>query len=357
MAQASVGRCPSVGPTGPWRGCSITAPRRPAKLVNSTDLAVFAQDRFQPTSRFYVELGGRLDRDGVIDRFNMTPRVGAALLLNPAGTSVLRSGYGVFYERTPSVAGAYERLRSADRHAISPQTASLRLGRRRSFRASRRRISGRRAAHLGCGPGSPAEQRRGPCMPASSTGRARTSSSWSRRRRQSGRRCCFRAKGGRATARARSVPTTPADRAWTSTCRTCIHRLEPISTHSPIFLITSLPRSSAKTDTGRPGPTRRIDSWPAAARIRCATGCWWGCSTGGAVCRTLSSMNGSITWGRGTIIGFPPTHVSILASSIVSRFATYRPWIGVRADNALSTLPAVRRAGQHLVAGLRNLLQ
>ena len=88
------------------------------EVVNSTDLAVFAQDRVQPTSRLYVEFGGRLDRDGVIDRFNLTPRVGAAVLLNPAGTSVLRSGYGVFYERTPSVAGAYERVRSAARHAV-----------------------------------------------------------------------------------------------------------------------------------------------------------------------------------------------------------------------------------------------
>src|SRR4029079_3416374 len=78
------------------------------QVVNSTDVAFFAQDRVQPTERFYVELGGRLDRDGVIGRWNVTPRVGAALLLNSAGTSVLRSGYGVFYERTPSVAGAYE---------------------------------------------------------------------------------------------------------------------------------------------------------------------------------------------------------------------------------------------------------
>src|SRR5205814_10532200 len=85
--------------------CGATATRQ---AVNSTDLAVFAQDRVQPTSRFYVELGGRLDRDGVLGLLNVTPRVGAAVLLNSAGTSVLRSGYGVFYERTPSVAGAFE---------------------------------------------------------------------------------------------------------------------------------------------------------------------------------------------------------------------------------------------------------
>jgi hypothetical protein len=80
---------------------------------DSTDVAVFAQDRYQPMSRFYLEAGGRLDRDGVIDRWNMTPRVGAAVLLNEAGTSVVRSGYGLFYERTPSVAGAYDQYESA----------------------------------------------------------------------------------------------------------------------------------------------------------------------------------------------------------------------------------------------------
>jgi Carboxypeptidase regulatory-like domain len=79
-----------------------------AQGVNSTDLAVYAQDRVQPTPRWYVELGGRLDRDGVIARFNVTPRIGSAILLNSSGSSVLRTGYGLFYERTPSVAGAFE---------------------------------------------------------------------------------------------------------------------------------------------------------------------------------------------------------------------------------------------------------
>jgi hypothetical protein len=75
--------------------------------VRSTDVALFAQDRVQPTTRWYVEYGGRLDRDGVLQRWNATPRVGTALLLNESGTQVLRGGVGLFYERTPSVAGAF----------------------------------------------------------------------------------------------------------------------------------------------------------------------------------------------------------------------------------------------------------
>ena len=80
---------------------------------NSTDVALFAQDRVQPTNRWYVEFGARLDRDGVIDRVNLTPRLGSALLFNNAGTSVLRGGVGLFYERTPSAAGSFTQYERA----------------------------------------------------------------------------------------------------------------------------------------------------------------------------------------------------------------------------------------------------
>ena len=75
--------------------------------ISSTDVALFVQDRFQPNTRWSVEFGGRLDRDGIIERFNLTPRVGTAVLLNESGSAVLRGGFGLFYERTPSTAGAF----------------------------------------------------------------------------------------------------------------------------------------------------------------------------------------------------------------------------------------------------------
>ncbi|OFV92548.1 MAG: hypothetical protein A3G76_00455 [Acidobacteria bacterium RIFCSPLOWO2_12_FULL_65_11] len=78
--------------------------------VRSTDVALFAQDRFQPTNRWFVEYGARVDRDGILDRWNFTPRVGAAVLLNASGTSVVRGGFGLFYERTPSAAGAFNQF-------------------------------------------------------------------------------------------------------------------------------------------------------------------------------------------------------------------------------------------------------
>jgi hypothetical protein len=92
------------------RRLDFTAPA--TQSIRSTDLAVFAQDRYQPTGRWYVEFGVRLDRDGIVDRTNVTPRVGAAVLLNEAGTSTLRAGLGLFYERTPSAAGVFDRYES-----------------------------------------------------------------------------------------------------------------------------------------------------------------------------------------------------------------------------------------------------
>ncbi len=83
------------------------------QTVHTTDFAVFGQDRLQPNARSYVEFGGRIDRDGVTGSVGASPRVGVAVLFNPSGTSVLRGGYGIFYERTPSIAGAFGQFESA----------------------------------------------------------------------------------------------------------------------------------------------------------------------------------------------------------------------------------------------------
>jgi hypothetical protein len=85
-----------------------------SQRFSSTDIALFGQDRVQPTDRWYVEFGARLDRDGVIGRWNVTPRVGSAVLLTSDGSAVLRGGFGVFFERTPSAAGDFEQYAGYD---------------------------------------------------------------------------------------------------------------------------------------------------------------------------------------------------------------------------------------------------
>ncbi len=88
------------------RGLTFGSPTE--QSVHGTDFAAFAQDRVQPGTRWWVEFGGRLDRDAITTRIGATPRVGAAVLLDDTGNTVLRGGVGVFYERTPLVAGVFD---------------------------------------------------------------------------------------------------------------------------------------------------------------------------------------------------------------------------------------------------------
>jgi len=95
------------------------------QAVSGTEAALFAQDRVQITPRWHVEAGLRLDRDGVLRTVNVSPRIGTALRLDEAGNIVVRGGWGLFVERTPSTAGAFTSFESAvdSRYAVSgPQS-------------------------------------------------------------------------------------------------------------------------------------------------------------------------------------------------------------------------------------------
>ena len=83
-----------------------------SQSVGATEVAVFAQDRVQLHPRWYAEAGVRVDRDGVLERVNVSPRVGTAVVLDASGAVVLRGGWGTFVERTPSTAGAFTTFES-----------------------------------------------------------------------------------------------------------------------------------------------------------------------------------------------------------------------------------------------------
>ena len=82
----------------------------PRHSLDSTDLALYAQNRLQVGDRWLLEFGLRLDRDGVLARSHLTPRFGTALNLNRDGTIAVRGGIGLFYERTPSTVGVFEQF-------------------------------------------------------------------------------------------------------------------------------------------------------------------------------------------------------------------------------------------------------
>ncbi len=74
----------------------------------STDVALFAHDRWRASDRLLVELGARADRDGVTREWGVGPRLGASLSVLPGGQTVVRGGAGIFYGRTPLNVGAFE---------------------------------------------------------------------------------------------------------------------------------------------------------------------------------------------------------------------------------------------------------
>lgn len=74
---------------------------RTNQSARGTETAVFVQDRWRIGSRLTLEVGLRLDRDPVVDRFNLSPRAGLALGVLPEGRGILRGGFGNFVQRTP----------------------------------------------------------------------------------------------------------------------------------------------------------------------------------------------------------------------------------------------------------------
>ena len=108
-----------------------------AQHVKSTEAAFVAQDHWRLNDRLLIEAGGRIDRDGVLERTNLTPRIGGVVGILPEGQTVVRGGIGLFYDRTPLNIGAFESFepRTIAQYAIDgiapvgpPITIANRLG-------------------------------------------------------------------------------------------------------------------------------------------------------------------------------------------------------------------------------------
>ncbi len=91
-----------------------------SQLVSGTEFAVFAQDRWRLNSRVTFEFGLRLDRDGVVERVNWSPRAGAAVSVLPEGRGIIRGGFGKFVQRTPLNVDAFPSFerRTASRFGV-----------------------------------------------------------------------------------------------------------------------------------------------------------------------------------------------------------------------------------------------
>src|SRR5262249_43523193 len=97
---------------------SIRVPGPIDILMNEHFISGFVQDKWKTGSRLTLSLGARYDleimavpeRDNPkfgstsghpVDKNNLSPRFGATYALDKEGRSILRGGFGIFYQRTP----------------------------------------------------------------------------------------------------------------------------------------------------------------------------------------------------------------------------------------------------------------
>jgi len=97
---------------------SIRVPQLSDFITKGHEVGVFAQDKWKMSSHLTISAGVRYDVEIVplvekdnflfsdptkypVDKNNFSPRVGATYMLDRAGTSVIRGGWGKYYQKTP----------------------------------------------------------------------------------------------------------------------------------------------------------------------------------------------------------------------------------------------------------------
>jgi len=69
--------------------------------VSDLELALYGQDHWVITQRLALDLGMRLERQGITDTFRLAPRGGVAWTPFGSQSTVVRGGFGIFYDRVP----------------------------------------------------------------------------------------------------------------------------------------------------------------------------------------------------------------------------------------------------------------
>ena len=81
------------------------------QLFDRSDLETgfFAQDHWVMNQRLSVDVGTRFERQGITETIRVAPRIGIALTPFRNRETVVRSGYGLFYDRVPLMVYSFNR--------------------------------------------------------------------------------------------------------------------------------------------------------------------------------------------------------------------------------------------------------
>jgi Carboxypeptidase regulatory-like domain len=82
-----------------------------AEVFDRTDLETgfFAQDHWVVNRRLAVDVGTRFERQGITETIRVAPRMGVALTPFRNSDTVIRGGYGLFYDRVPLMVYSFNR--------------------------------------------------------------------------------------------------------------------------------------------------------------------------------------------------------------------------------------------------------
>jgi Carboxypeptidase regulatory-like domain/TonB-dependent Receptor Plug Domain/TonB dependent receptor len=79
----------------------ITYGSENALNIGNNNVAIFVQDNWQLHPRFTLDLGLRLEHDGVAESFNVAPRMGFVFAPTRNNRNAIRGGIGLFYDKIP----------------------------------------------------------------------------------------------------------------------------------------------------------------------------------------------------------------------------------------------------------------